>query len=87
MIAVAPAEQRTGRGAALLAHIEEALAAAGQRLLLVETSSSAEYERARAFYKRCGFGQEARIRDYFAAGEDMILFRKALGPAKRSGVS
>ena len=78
MIAVRPVRQRQGRGAAMLRRVEEDLRARGQRLLLVETSASAQYDRTRAFYARCGYEEEARIRDYWAAGDDLIVFRKAL---------
>jgi len=81
MIAVRHDAQGRGRGTALLRHVEGALRAADQRLLLVETSDSADFAGARAFYPKCGYEEEARVRDYWAAGEDMILFRKALGAA------
>ncbi|GET41549.1 GNAT family N-acetyltransferase [Microseira wollei] len=78
MIAVHPDYQRRGRGTALIQHLENELRSRGERLLLVETSGLAKYDRARAFYIKCGFEQEARIRDYWAAGDDKIVFRKAL---------
>lgn len=78
MIAVRPDRQGQGRGAALLRHVEDDLRARGQRLLLVETSGHPTYERTRAFYDRCGHQQEARVRDYYEAGDDMVLFRKTL---------
>ncbi|MEO7908546.1 MAG: N-acetyltransferase [Roseiflexaceae bacterium] len=78
MIAVSPDCQRQGRGVALLQHVENALRANDQRLLLVETSGLPSYERARAFYKKYGFEQEARIRDFYQVGEDKVVFRKVL---------
>jgi hypothetical protein len=30
------------------------------------------------FYTTRSYAQEARVRDYYAAGEDMVLFRKVL---------
>jgi ribosomal protein S18 acetylase RimI-like enzyme len=59
-------------------HMENALRANGQRLLLVETSGLPIYERTRAFYAKCGYEEEARIRDFYTAGDDKIVFRKAL---------
>lgn len=67
-----------GRGTALLGYVEAALRAGGQRVLLVETSGLPTFARTRAFYAKCGYEQEARVRDYYAAGEDMVLFRKVL---------
>lgn len=77
-LAVRPDRQRQGRGAALVRHVEQMLAARGARLLLVETSGLAGFERTRAFYRACGYDEEARIRDFYAAGEDKVIFRKAL---------
>ncbi len=78
MIAVLADQQGQGRGAALMRHVEETLRSSGERLLLVETSGQPTFEQTRAFYKKCGYTEEARVRDYYAAGDDMVLFRKAL---------
>jgi len=79
LIAVHPERQGRGRGSALLRHVEAALAARGERVLLVETSGLPAFEQARAFYRGNGYGEEARIRDFYQAGEDKVIFRKALG--------
>ncbi len=78
MIAVRPVRQGQGRGAAMLRRVEEDLRARGGRLLLVETSSFPQYDRTRAFYVKCGYEEEARVRDYWAVGDDLVVFRKAL---------
>jgi ribosomal protein S18 acetylase RimI-like enzyme len=78
MIAVHPDLQGQGRGKVLLRYVETALRASGQRLLLIETSGLPRYDRTRAFYAKCGFEEEARIRDFWAAGDDKVVFRKAL---------
>jgi ribosomal protein S18 acetylase RimI-like enzyme len=75
-IAIHPDHQGQGRGGNLLHHIEETLKACGGRLLLVETLAS--FELTRAFYKKCGYEEEARIRDFYAAGDDKIVYRKVL---------
>jgi ribosomal protein S18 acetylase RimI-like enzyme len=54
----------------------------GARMLLVETSGLASFERQRTFYRKCGYNEEARIRDFYQAGEDKIVFRKALANSK-----
>jgi ribosomal protein S18 acetylase RimI-like enzyme len=54
------------------------LTARGERLLLVETSGLASFERTRAFYRKCGYNEEARIRDFYKAGDDKIVYRKGL---------
>jgi len=78
MIAVRPDRQGHGRGAALMRHVEGALRTNGQRLLLVETSGLPDFELTRRFYAKLGYGEEARVRDFYAAGDDMVLFRKVL---------
>lgn len=84
MIAVRPDQQGHGRGAALMRYVEEDLRSRGQRLLLVETSGLPAYAQTRAFYEKCGYDEEARVRDYYEPGDDMVLFRKDLQAAASS---
>jgi ribosomal protein S18 acetylase RimI-like enzyme len=79
MLAVHPDRQRQGRGAALVRHVERDLTQRGARLLLIETSGLGTFERTRAFYRALGYEEEARIREFYNAGEDKVIFRKALG--------
>lgn len=78
LIAVHPDTQGKGYGAAIIRYIERTLAANGQRVLLVETSGLPSFEGTRLFYKKLGFDLEAVIREFYQAGEDKIVFRKAL---------
>jgi ribosomal protein S18 acetylase RimI-like enzyme len=78
LIAVLPEQQHKGCGAAMMNHIESMLKIRGERMILVETSALPSYESARAFYHRCGYTQEARIRNFYAAGEDKLVFCKSL---------
>ena len=84
LIAVRPSRQGHGRGTAILRHVEHALASRNARVLLVETSGLPSFERTRTFYMRNGYGQEARIRDYYRAGDDKIVFYKTLRPTRQS---
>jgi ribosomal protein S18 acetylase RimI-like enzyme len=61
-----------------MAHAEADLEARGGRVLLVETSGLEKFARTRAFYRFIGYDEEARIREFYAAGEDKVVFRKAL---------
>jgi len=79
LIAVDPVRQGQGRGTALVQHVERALASRGGRILLVETSGLTEFENTRRFYRARGYGEDARIREFYAAGEDKVIFRKTLG--------
>ena len=77
-LGVHPDHQRAGAGRALVAALEGALHAKGQRLLIVDTASGPDLAPARAFYAAIGYAAEARIRDFWAAGEDKVTFRKVL---------
>jgi ribosomal protein S18 acetylase RimI-like enzyme len=76
LIAMHPDHQGQGRGGQLLRHVEATLKTRGGRLLLVETLAS--FDQARAFYLKNGFEEEARIRDFYAAGQDKIVFCRGL---------
>ena len=78
LIAVHPDRQRQGRGRALLEYVERLLAERGQRILLVETSGTDDFDYVRAFYRNSGYEEEARIRDFYADGIDKIVFRKPI---------
>lgn len=79
LIAIRPDHQEQGRGGKLLHYVEETLKARGGRMLLVETLAS--FERTRKFYAKCGYMEEARIRDFYTVGADKIVFRKVLNAA------
>lgn len=79
-IALHPNHQRSGRGKAILRHVENWLTARGERLLLVETAGIDEFEYVREFYVNNGFEAEARIRDFYDAAVDKVVFRKVLNP-------
>lgn len=78
-LAVEPRVQGQGHGSALVAALEDHLRRAGHRLLLADTSGTDAFARTRAFYLRNGYGAEARIRDFWAPGDDKVTFCKALG--------
>jgi ribosomal protein S18 acetylase RimI-like enzyme len=67
-----------GHGSALVGHIEKALHERGVRLLIVETSGMPDFAGARAFYEKSGFNREARIKNFFAAGDDKIVYTKII---------
>jgi hypothetical protein len=45
---------------------------------VVETSSRADYAAARGFYLRRGYTLAGRVRDFYASGDDRVLFTKRL---------
>jgi hypothetical protein len=42
------------------------------------TSGLTSFERTPAFYRKCGYEEEARVREFYEAGEDKVVFRKGL---------
>jgi hypothetical protein len=45
-------------------------------MLVVETSSRSDYTATRAFYDRRGYVVAGSVRDFYAAGDDRIIFVK-----------
>lgn len=78
LLAVHPDEQRKGHGKALLAYVERILSDRGARVLLVETAGTADFDYVRSFYSKSGYEEEARIRAFYDAGVDKVIYRKAL---------
>lgn len=83
-IAVDPRAQGAGAGTQLLAEVERRLAAGAARLLVVETSGRDVYAPTRAFYRTRGYTEAARVRDFYAPGDDRIVFTKRLSSAAQT---
>ena len=69
---------RTGLGSALVAGVEAELRSRAARLLIVETSGLPAFAPARAFYAKSGFAHEATIRNFYAVGDDKLVFTKSV---------
>lgn len=65
-------------GQSMLRHVEAFLKQSGVRILLVETSGLPSFERTREFYRKNGYVQEARIREFYDVGDDKVVFWKSL---------
>jgi ribosomal protein S18 acetylase RimI-like enzyme len=83
-IAVHPAAQGAGQGSRLLAEVERRLRERSARLLVVETSSRDAYEATRRFYGARGYGDAARVADFYAPGDDRVIYTKRLTPKSTS---
>ncbi|CAN5841530.1 MAG: GNAT family N-acetyltransferase [Ilumatobacteraceae bacterium] len=80
-IAVAADQHGLGAGSSLVSHVEDDLRGRGEevaRVLIVETSSLDGYEQARSFYRRHGFEEEARVREFYGPGDHKVVFWKLL---------
>jgi ribosomal protein S18 acetylase RimI-like enzyme len=79
-IAVDPAARGHGIGHALLSRIEREVRARGGRLLLIETSNVPAYTAARELYGSGGYHLEACVHDFYAPGDDLLIYAKILEP-------
>ncbi len=77
-MAVDPAAQAAGIGTALLREMEGRLAGSA-RLIVVETAGRPDYRPTRAFYEARGYRKASVIPDFYAPGDDQVVYVKALG--------
>ncbi|HEU4647558.1 MAG TPA: N-acetyltransferase [Gemmatimonadales bacterium] len=76
-MAVDPALHGAGVGTALLTAMEERLRGVA-RLIVVETAGRDDYAPTRGFYEARGYQPTARIPDFYAPGDDLVVYTKAL---------
>ena len=77
-IATAHHARRTGAGVALVTALEARLRSIGARLVRLETSSRPEYAATRRFYDKAGFIVAATLRDFYAPGDDLVIYLRVL---------
>jgi len=78
-LAVEPERHGRGIGSRLVAEVEQRLVSLGPglaRVLLIETSSTPQYEATRAFYSARGYTHEATVRDFYGPSDHKIVFWK-----------
>jgi ribosomal protein S18 acetylase RimI-like enzyme len=74
-MAVDPALHGSGIGTALVTAMERQLSGVA-RIIVVETSSRDDYGPTRGFYKARGYDAVARVPDFYAPGEDQVVYVK-----------
>lgn len=84
-IAVHPSAQRTGAGAALMSEVEGRLETRRARMVVIETSSRDDYAPTRRFYHKLGYEEAARLRDFYAPGDDRVVLSKRMGSGDPGG--
>jgi GNAT superfamily N-acetyltransferase len=77
-IAVSSTARGQGVGRALMAQVEDKVRALGGRVIVLDTSGRPEYERTRAFYHRIGYTHSGTVPDFYAPGDDLIIFSRLL---------
>lgn len=78
-IAVARELQGQGIGRALMTAAEKNISQVSGRLIIIQTSSLPEYEKTRRFYLSSGYQVAAQVADYYAPGDDLVIFQKRMG--------
>jgi len=81
-IVVKPNAQARGLGSEMLRYAEEEVRRRQGRVLFVETSSQSLYDPTRRFYVKHGYEEHAVLKDYYAAGDSMVVFRKGMETSK-----
>ena len=61
--------------------------ALGGHRIYVDTSSRAQYEPTRAFYRACGYTEAARLDHFYAEGDGKVIFVKSLDGRAGSGAA
>jgi len=77
-IVVDPARQGQGWGTKMLRFAEQAMQQNGGRMLFVETSGMDIYEPTRRFYRKHDYNEQGRVADYYADGDDQVIFARRL---------
>jgi ribosomal protein S18 acetylase RimI-like enzyme len=77
-IASDPQLRGKGVGAALVAAMEDDLRSRQGRLIRVETSSTEAYGGTHKFYAAIKYDEEARLKDFYRPGDDLIILTKHL---------
>jgi ribosomal protein S18 acetylase RimI-like enzyme len=75
-IATRPDSQGKGFGRSLIEYVETCIEEEKGRLLFIETSSKESYENTVRFYRRLGFTEASRIRDFYDVGDDKLIYVK-----------
>jgi GNAT superfamily N-acetyltransferase len=71
-----PVQQNRGVGKALFQAVETAIRKRNGRMMVIWTSSTAEYRPAVKFYERMGCSQAACLRDFYKPGDDLLIYQK-----------
>lgn len=86
-LAVAPRLQKRGLGTLLVQYATAAIENKGGRMIIADTSASGRYLATRRFYENLGYRPEACIKDFYAPGDDKIIYTKRIGISCKDAIS
>lgn len=75
-IAVNPKVQSKGVGSGMIKFVEEHLKDKKGRLILIETSGKASYEKERKFYEKNLYKELVNIKDFYNEGDSLVIYGK-----------
>lgn len=84
-VAVRAGQQRGGLGRALVEEVERLVAEMGDGRVYADTSGREQYAPTRAFYAAMGYSQAAVLPDFFAPGDDKVIFAKPVTSPASTG--
>ena len=77
-IVVHPAFQGRGLGKTLMREAEKRIGEMGGTRIYIDTSYKAQYEDTRAFYESLGYSLGCLLPDFYAPGDDKVIYAKVL---------
>jgi ribosomal protein S18 acetylase RimI-like enzyme len=81
-IAVADMYRGRGIGTTLMQFAEKEISTSHGRMILVETSTRADYAATRQFYRRLGYVPVAEIPDFYTCGDGRLTLQKLIHSAE-----
>lgn len=67
-----------GLGQLILKRVENKIREMGGKRIYVETSSRVQYKPTQSFYRRCGYREEAVLKDFYSPGDHKVIFLKVI---------
>jgi len=78
-MAVDPRKQGKGIGRQLVRIMEADMRSRGERFVRIETSSRADYQKTRDFYRSIGYPEVVRLPHFYAPGNDLCIHYGEIG--------
>jgi len=83
-IVVNPQNQNCGIGSFLVQYATSFIKKRNGRMIVVDTSGNQRYLLVRRFYEKMGYCRAARLKDFYANGDDKIIYVKYIERARSS---